>query len=80
MELGERRPRVLQELHEVTLLWFMLRLPESKDKEYAESIKKMRYKQAGEKFRIDLRPKVFLKTMKLELMVLFVGVGVALCK
>ena len=43
-------------------------------------MKKMRYAQAGKEFRIDMRPKVFLKTMRLELMLIGFGVMCALCK
>jgi hypothetical protein len=55
-----------------------LNLPEAQNKKYYEQMKEHRYRYGKTNQRIDMRPKVFFKTMKIELILLIFGVSFAI--
>jgi hypothetical protein len=54
-----------------------LKLPESKNKKYYDAMKEHRLRFGSTKHRIDMRPRVFFRTMKMEIILLFLGVSFA---
>ncbi len=57
-----------------------LKLPESKDRNYYKAMKEHRYRYGSTKHKIDLRPRTFIKTMKVEIILFLFGVGFAVSK
>lgn len=55
-----------------------LKLPESKNREAYKAMKEHRYKYGSTRHKIDLRPRVFFQTMKIEIIMLIFGVGFAI--
>lgn len=56
------------------------RLPESEDKNYREQIKRRRFEIVANKFKMDLRPRVFMRVMSKELLLLSFGIFFGLSK
>lgn len=55
-------------------------MPESQDKVYRENIKRRRFEIVANKFRMDMRPRVFMKVMSKELLLLSFGIFFGLSK
>lgn len=53
-------------------------LPEAQNKKYFDAIKEHRFNSMGKPTRVDLRPKIFLKKMKFEVIIFFFGLAFAL--
>lgn len=54
------------------------KLPEAQDKKYYNAMKEHRYNINGFNQKLDLRPRIFVKTMKVEIIIFLFGVGFAI--
>jgi hypothetical protein len=57
-----------------------LKLPESQDRKYYKAMKEHRFRNGYTKLKLDLRPRVFFNTMKVEIILLIFGISFAVSK